>query len=81
MANDFIVKVREAEQIAAEMLEKALKKKQNDLAKYKQTLASDLDNAVKRAKQEMNNDLQKTKIVARERYEDCLLYTSPSPRD
>ena len=73
MTNDFLVKVKEAEQRAAEMIEKALKKKQSDLLKYKQDLAQKYEEVTRKLKIEMNNDLQKSKVEARRNYESELL--------
>ena len=70
MANDFLVQVKEAEQKAAEMVAKALQKKQDDFVKYKQNLAKKMEEDLHEAQEKMRQELQKLKAEARKDYEE-----------
>lgn len=70
MSNDFLVKVKEAEKKAAEMIAKSLDKKQDDLLKYKQDLAKNEEMSLKEAQEKMRAELQKSKTASRKDYEE-----------
>lgn len=70
MSNDFLVKVKEAEKKAAEMIAKSLDKKQDDLLKYKQDLAKNEEMSLKEAQEKMRVELQKSKMASRKDYEE-----------
>lgn len=69
MSNDFLAQVREMEQKAAEMIEKALKKKNDDLLKYKQELAKKQEASFKKAQDDMKTELRDSKAEERKSYE------------
>jgi len=70
MANDFLTQVKEVEQKAADMIAKALKKKQDDFVKYKQELVKKKEEELHEAQEKMRQELQKLKAVARKDYEE-----------
>ena len=70
--NDFLAQVKEAEQKAEEMIKKALKKKQDDFVKYKQSLLAKKEQEIKDAQEKMRQELQHFKAEARKEYEEKL---------
>ncbi len=70
MANNFLAQVKETEQKTAEMIEKAIKKAQSDLLKYKQELEKNKEEELAEAREKMRQELQKAKIKAKENYEE-----------
>jgi hypothetical protein len=70
MADDFLVQVKEVEQKAADMIEKALKKKQDDFVKYKQELVKKKELELHEAQEKMRQEMQKSKVAARKDYEE-----------
>lgn len=70
MANDFLAQVKEAEKKVAEMIKKALKKKADDLLKYKQDLAKKNAESFKVFQNEMKDELKKSRVSSREKYEE-----------
>ena len=70
MSNNFLAQVQEMEQKATEMIEKALKKKQDDLLRYKQELAKKQEISAKSAQEKMKDELRDSKSAARKDYEE-----------
>ena len=72
MTNDFLAQIKETEQKAADMIAKALKKKQDDFVKYKQDLLKKKEEYLHEAQGKMLQDLQKVKMESRKDYEEKL---------
>ncbi len=72
MTNDFLAQIKETEQRAADMIAKALKKKQDDFVKYKQNLAKKMEEELRDVQEKMRQELRKIKEEARRDYEEKL---------
>ena len=70
MSNDFLVKVKEAEEKASDMIKKATLKRQEDLLKYKQELTKNQETNFVVAQDKMKNELQKSRTESRGEYEE-----------
>ena len=68
--SNFLVEVKEAEQKAIELVEKASKKAQDEVLRYRQELAKKQDVSHKEAQEKMRAELQKSHINSRKKYEE-----------